>query len=73
MPRSNAAMALPTLAKTRLTEFLALSSMPSQAATISADPAGAATIILINAVLFVLAFSAMAREAIQIVQFRMLD
>ena len=34
---------------------------------------GAATIILINAVLFVLAFSAMARETIQIVQFRMLD
>ena len=41
--------------------------------TYAADPAGAATIILINAVLFVLALSAMAREAIQIVQFRMLD
>lgn len=41
--------------------------------TYAADTVGAITVMLINAVLFVLAFSALAREAIQIVQFRMLD
>lgn len=38
-----------------------------------ADPAGATAIILINLTLFALAFSALVREIIQIVHFRMLD
>ncbi|HCO54492.1 MAG TPA: hypothetical protein DIT93_05680 [Pelagibacterium sp.] len=39
----------------------------------AADPAGATAIILINLMLFALAFSALTREIIQIVHFRMLD
>ncbi len=41
--------------------------------TYGADPAGAVTIILVNAALFALAFAALVREIIQIVQFRVLD
>lgn len=37
------------------------------------DPAGAATLMLVNGLLFVLAFSAVLREVIQIVHFRMMD
>jgi len=37
------------------------------------DPAGATAIILVNLALFALGFSAMVREAIQIVHFRMMD
>ena len=39
----------------------------------AADPAGATAIILITLMLFALAFSALTREIIQIVHFRMLD
>jgi hypothetical protein len=39
----------------------------------AADPAGATAIILINLMLFALAFAALMREIIQIVHFRMLD
>lgn len=38
-----------------------------------ADPAGAATLVLVNALLFCLVLAACTREALQIVQFRMMD
>lgn len=41
--------------------------------TYTADPAGAAAILLVNGLLFVLAFAATLREVIQIVNFRLMD
>jgi hypothetical protein len=39
----------------------------------AADPAGATAVMLINLMLFALAFAALMREIIQIVHFRMMD